>query len=116
MLWEFRRRADRDNINCLELSAWIQKWKTKFYKADDSRKVVIYSTLLSCTRQFISSDTMNAYVAFEGYCTQSGFIHKELCVFYDTDKYDHYLFKKPEEKLQYLIYQYSLKITDFGLM
>ena len=42
---------------------------------------------------------MNAYVAFEGYCTQSGFIHKELCVFYDTDKYDHYLFKKPEEKL-----------------
>ena len=35
----------------------------------------------------------------EGYCTQSGFVHKELCIYYDTDRYDHYLFKKPEEKL-----------------
>ena len=42
---------------------------------------------------------MNAYVGFEGYFTQSGFVHKELCILYDTDIYDHYLFRKPEEKL-----------------
>ena len=42
---------------------------------------------------------MSAYVGFEGYCTKSGFVHKELCIYYDTDRYDHYLFKKPEEKL-----------------
>ena len=42
---------------------------------------------------------MNAYVGFEGYFTQSGFVHKELCILYDSDRYDHYLFKKPEEKL-----------------
>jgi hypothetical protein len=42
---------------------------------------------------------MSAYVGFEGYSTKSGFVHKELCIYYDTDRYDHYLFKKPEEKL-----------------
>ena len=42
---------------------------------------------------------MNAYVGFEGYVTKSGFIHKELCIYYDGDEFDHYLFKKPEWKL-----------------
>ena len=42
---------------------------------------------------------MNAYVGFEGYVTKSGFIHKELCIYYDGDEFHHYLFKKPEWKL-----------------
>ena len=42
---------------------------------------------------------MNAYVGFEGYVTRSGFIHKELCIYYDGDAYDHCLFKKPQWNL-----------------
>ena len=42
---------------------------------------------------------MNAYVGFECYMTKSGFIHKELCIYYDGDEFDHYLFKKPEWEL-----------------
>ena len=70
-----------------------------FYKANDSREVVISSLSHFCLQRFKRSDTMSVYVGFEGYSTQSGFIHKELCIYYDTDRYDHYLFKKPEEKL-----------------
>ena len=70
-----------------------------FYKAKDSREVVISSLSHFRTQRFKRSDTMSVYVGFEGYSTQSGFIHKELCIYYDTDRYDHYLFKKPEEKL-----------------
>ena len=40
---------------------------------------------------------MNAYVGFEGYVTKSGFIHKELCRYYDGDEFDHYLFKNLSE-------------------
>lgn len=72
-----------------------------FYKTIESRKAVISSHFLSCTARFncSDSDTMNAFVGFEGYVTQSGFVHKELCIYYDNDKYDHYLFKKPERNL-----------------
>ena len=42
---------------------------------------------------------MNAYVGFEGYSTKSGYIHKELCIFYDGDNYDHFIFKKPDFEL-----------------
>ena len=42
---------------------------------------------------------MNAYVGFEGYSTKSGYIHKELCIFYDNNNYDHFIFKKPDFKL-----------------
>jgi hypothetical protein len=38
---------------------------------------------------------MNAYVAVEGFLTKSGFILKELCIFYDDDAFDHYIFKEP---------------------
>ena len=38
---------------------------------------------------------MNAYVGVEGFSTKSGFILKELCIFYDGGEYDHYLFKEP---------------------
>ena len=38
---------------------------------------------------------MNAYVGIEGFLTQSGFILKELCIYYDSEEFDHYLFKRP---------------------
>ena len=38
---------------------------------------------------------MNAYIGVEGFSTKSGFILKELCIFYDGGEYDHYLFKEP---------------------
>ena len=42
-----------------------------------------------------TEDIMNAYVGVEGFLTQSGFILKELCIYYDREEYDHYLFKRP---------------------
>ena len=43
---------------------------------------------------------MAAYVGLEGYNTKSGYIHKELCIFYEeVDDYDHFIFKKPEFEL-----------------
>ena len=42
---------------------------------------------------------MNAYVGVEGFVTKSGFILKELCIYYDGDEFDHYLFKKPSWEL-----------------
>ena len=38
---------------------------------------------------------MNAYVGIEGFSTKSGFILKELCIFYDGEEFDHYMFEKP---------------------
>ena len=38
---------------------------------------------------------MNAYVGVEGFLTKSGFILKELCIYYDGEEFDHYLFKEP---------------------
>ena len=38
---------------------------------------------------------MNAYVGVEGFLTKSGFILKELCIFYDDERFDHYIFKEP---------------------
>ena len=38
---------------------------------------------------------MQAYVGVEGFSTKSGFILKELCIFYVGGEYDHYLFKEP---------------------
>ena len=38
---------------------------------------------------------MNTYIGVEGFLTKSGFILKELCIFYDSDEYDHYMFEKP---------------------
>ena len=38
---------------------------------------------------------MNAYVGIEGFLTKSGFILKELCIFYDDERFDHYIFKEP---------------------
>ena len=63
------------------------------------QKVIIITFLISDTLRFISSDAMSAYIGFEGYMTKSGFIHKELCIYYDEDEFDHYLFKKPEWNL-----------------
>ena len=31
----------------------------------------------------------------EGFLTKSGFIIKELCIFYDSEDFDHYMFEKP---------------------
>ena len=59
-------------------------------------KFVISQFSLYCTSRLICSDTMSAYVGFEGYQTKSGFIHKELCIYYDENDYDHFIFKKPE--------------------
>ena len=42
---------------------------------------------------------MNAYVGIEGFLTQSGFILKELCIYYDSEEFDHYLFKRPDWQL-----------------
>ena len=38
---------------------------------------------------------MNAYVGIEGFSTKSGFILKELCILYDGEEFDHYMFEKP---------------------
>ena len=38
---------------------------------------------------------MNAYVAVEGFLTKSGFILKELCIFYDGETFDQFIFKEP---------------------
>ena len=40
-------------------------------------------------------DNMNAYTSIEGFLTKSGFILKELCIFYDGEEFDHYMFEKP---------------------
>ena len=42
---------------------------------------------------------MNAYVGVEGFLTKSGFILKELCIFYDGEGFDHYIFKEPTWEL-----------------
>ena len=44
-------------------------------------------------------DNMNAYTAMEGFLTKSGFIIKELCIFYDGEDFDHYMFEKPNWRL-----------------
>ena len=38
---------------------------------------------------------MNTYIGVEGFLTKSGFILKELCIFYDGEEFDHYMFEKP---------------------
>ena len=38
---------------------------------------------------------MNAYIGVEGFLIKSGFILKELCIFYDGEEFDHYMFAKP---------------------
>ena len=38
---------------------------------------------------------MNTYIGVEGFLTKSGFILKELCIFYDDERCDHYIFKEP---------------------
>ena len=38
---------------------------------------------------------MNAYVGIEGFLTKSGFILKELCIFYDGETFDQFIFKEP---------------------
>ena len=38
---------------------------------------------------------MNTYVGVEGFLTKSGFILKELCICYDDERFDHYIFKEP---------------------
>ena len=51
-----------------------------------------------CNPTFLSVmyfDNMNAYVGIEGFLTKSGFILKELCIFYDDERFDHYIFKEP---------------------
>ena len=42
---------------------------------------------------------MNAYTSVEGFLTKSGFIIKELCIFYDGEEFDHYMFEKPNWRL-----------------
>ena len=42
---------------------------------------------------------MNAYTSVEGFLTKSGFIIKELCIFYDGEDFDHYMFEKPNWRL-----------------
>ena len=37
----------------------------------------------------------------EGFLTKSGFIIKELCIFYDGEDFDHYMFEKPNWRLTY---------------
>ena len=38
---------------------------------------------------------MSAFIGVEGYTLSSGFILKELCIFYPNAEYDHFLFKMP---------------------
>ena len=42
---------------------------------------------------------MNAYIGVEGFPTKSGFMLKELCIFYDCEEFDQYMFAKPIWKL-----------------
>ena len=57
-----------------------------------------HSFLAITSPTFVQSmyfDNMNAYTAIEGFLTKSGFILKELCIFYDSEEFDHYMFEKP---------------------
>ena len=38
---------------------------------------------------------MSAFIGVKGYTISSGFILKELCIFYPNAEYDHNLFKMP---------------------
>ena len=77
----------------------ISNW-THAFEAINIRhfsKSFISTILFSVTATIYPSldNTMNAYVGIEGYTTKSGFIHKELCIYYDGEEFDHYLFKRP---------------------
>ena len=57
-----------------------------------------FSFLAITSPTFVQSmyfDNMNAYTSIEGFLTKSGFILKELCIFYNGEEFDHYMFEKP---------------------
>ena len=62
---------------------------------------------------------MNAYIGVEGFSTKSGFILKELCIFYDGGEYDHYLFKEPSWRLTHkdldAVHYISSQLNGFHL-
>ena len=49
--------------------------------------------------QFMYFDNMSVYTGIEGFLTKSGYIVKELCIFYDGEEFDHYMFEKPNWRL-----------------